>query len=74
MAEVEDSSAVCDDSSMVGGLVCHVGGLLGISGETGGFFYCYSSEILGTSTAGAGFMGGLFNGRFCCSKPLLISN
>jgi hypothetical protein len=74
---VEDSGAVCDDSSMVGGLtglVGRVGGLWGISGETGGFFYYCSSGISGTSTAGAGFMGGLFNGRFCCSKPLLMSN
>ena len=69
---MEDSSAVCDDSGMVGGLIGHVGGLWGISGETGGFCCCYSSRISGTSAAGAGFMGG--TGRFYCSKPLLMSN
>ena len=71
---MEDSGAVCDDSGMLGGLVGRVGGLWGISGETRGFCCCCSSEISGTSVAGAGFMGGLFNGRFCCSKPLLMSN
>ena len=62
---MEDSGAVCDDSGMVGGLVGRVGGLWGISGETGGFCCCCSSGISGTSAAGAGFMGGLFNGWFC---------
>jgi hypothetical protein len=72
--EVEDSGVVCDDSGMIGGLVGGVSGLWGISGETGGFCCCCSSGISEASAAGTGFMGGLFNGWFYCSKPLLMSN
>ena len=71
---VEDSGVVCGGSGMVGGLVGCVGGLLGISGESEGFCGCCSSGISGTSAAGAGFMGGLFNGRLCWAKPLWMSN
>ena len=55
---MEDSGAVCEDSDMVWGLVGRLGGLWGISGESGGFCCCCSSGISGTSVADAGFMGG----------------
>ena len=76
-AGVEDSAIIGDDSVMIGGLTGVVGSIGRVgstSGASGGFCCCCSSEISGTSAAGAGFMGGLFNGRFCCSKPLLMSN
>ena len=74
---MEDAGAVCDDSGMIGeltGLFGSVGGIWGTSGETGGFCCCCSSGISGTSAAGAGFMGGLFNGRFCWENPMWMSN
>ena len=71
---MEDSGVVCGCSGMVGGLVGYVGGLWGTSGRSRGFCGCCSLGISGTLAAGSRFMGGLFNGRFCWEKPLLMSN
>ena len=71
---MEDSAIGSDNSVMVGevsDMVGSEGRVGGISGTSEGFCCCSSG---GFAAGGGGFIGGLFMGRFCCSKPLLINS